>query len=95
MADANVVLVEGPDDWNVFFHLLKHHYPADRLTITRQGDYRPRLEPTPTGGKHLLFDVVQGDSLFKPKSLSAKLKASGLERIGLSWTQTPTFKCAG
>ena len=83
MADANVMLVEGPDDWNVFFHLIKHHYPAERLAVTRNGDYRPRSENVPGGRKHILFDVVQGDSLFRPKSLSAKLKTSGLERIGL------------
>lgn len=83
MADANVMLVEGPDDWNVFFHLIKHHYPADQLIVTRKGDYRPRLEDTSAVIKHVLFDVVQGDSMFKPKSLSAQLKASGLERIGL------------
>lgn len=83
MADANVMLVEGPDDWNVFFHLIKHHYPADRLVVTRKDNYRPRLEDTPAGIKRILFDVVQGDSMFKPKALSAQLKASGLERIGL------------
>lgn len=83
MADSCVMLVEGPDDWNVLFHLIQHHYPADQLIVTRQGDYRPRQEDAPTGIKHILFDVVQGDSLFRPKSLSAKLKASGLERIGI------------
>ena len=83
MADANVVLVEGPDDWNVFFHLIQHHYPADQLIVTRRGNNRPRLEDTSDGIKRILFDVVQGDSLFRPKALSAQLKASGLERIGL------------
>jgi hypothetical protein len=83
MADANVMLVEGPDDWNVFFHLLKHHYPGDQLAVTRQGDYRPRTAETFAGSKHILFDIVQGDSIFRPKSLSAKLKASGLERLGI------------
>ncbi len=83
MADANVMLVEGPDDWNVFFHLIKHHYLADQLTVTRRGDYRPQSENTSAAIKHVLFDVVQGDSMFKPKSLSAQLKASGLERIGI------------
>lgn len=83
MADANVMLVEGPDDWNVFFHLIKHHYPDNQLIVTRRDSNRPRLEDTSDEIKRILFDVVQGDSLFKPKALSAQLKASGLERIGL------------
>ena len=83
MAETNMMLVEGPDDWNVFYHLIKQHYSAEQVVVTRKGDYRPRLETVPVEGKHIQFDVVKSDSYFKPKSLSAKLKASELERIGL------------
>ena len=83
MTDANVVLVEGPEDWNVLFHLIKHYYPAEQLSVTRKGDYRPRLEDASAEVRHILFDVVQGNSLFKPKSLSGLLKRSDLQRVGI------------
>lgn len=83
MAVTNVMLVEGPDDWNVFYHLIRQHYSEKQVIAIRKGDLRPRLEPIPDEVKYIQFDVVKSDSYFKPKALSAKLKASDLERIGL------------
>ena len=83
MAETNMMLVEGPDDWNVFYHLIKQHYSEKQVMVTRMSDIRPIQVTVPAGSKHIQIDVVKSDSYFKPKSLSAKLKASELERIGL------------
>lgn len=73
MADGNVMLVEGPDDWNVFLHLIKHHFTEEQLTLTLRGGSRPQSVRVSEAAPQLTFQLMHGADFLRAKTLSACL----------------------
>ena len=75
MADANVLLVEGQDDWNVFGHFCRTVF-GERIRL--QGD------KTPDAAVSLLIVDMKGISnLLKYENLKVRLKESDLNKLGI------------
>ncbi len=74
MEAKNIMLVEGIDDYHVFYHLLAHY------GITVRGEKEKFAFPD----DHILIIPSGGiDNLLGPKYISSTLKRIGLEQLGI------------
>lgn len=83
MADENVMLVEGPDDWYVFLHLMRQHFTEDQVTLAQKGTGRPPSVRVSEAAPLITFHVMRGVDFLKAKTLSAQLKTSDLRCLGI------------
>lgn len=83
MPNENVIRVEGPEDWNVFLHLIKQHFTEEQVTLTLKGGVRPSSVRVSKAAPQITFQVMHGVDFIRTKTLSAQLKSSELKCLGI------------